>query len=135
MIDKLFGAANALGQGIRIKHVPFTVVGVLERKGQSPTGQDQDDVILVPIATAKRKVLGTPSANADAVGSIMMQATNGDRINAAQDEAQALPPAPSSPTRRRRRFFHPEYARNLRRSGAIVARHVSRARRSRLGFH
>jgi putative ABC transport system permease protein len=88
--DKLFGAADPIGQMIRIKHVPFTVVGVLERKGQSPTGQDQDDVILIPIATAKRKVLGTPSANGDAVGTIVMQAISGERIPAAQDEAQAL---------------------------------------------
>jgi len=51
----LFGGADPIGQTIRIKHVPFTVVGVLERKGQSPTGQDQDDVVLMPISTAKRK--------------------------------------------------------------------------------
>ncbi len=90
VVDNLFGAADPIGQTIRIKKVPFTVVGVLDRKGQSPTGQDQDDTILMPIATAKRKVIGTPSANADAVGAIMMQATSGDRIQAAQDESRAL---------------------------------------------
>lgn len=58
VVDNLFGDADPLGQTIRIKKVPFTVVGVIERKGQSPTGQDQDDVILMPISTAKRKVIG-----------------------------------------------------------------------------
>ncbi|MHB8889290.1 MAG: FtsX-like permease family protein, partial [Acidobacteriaceae bacterium] len=68
----------------------FTVVGVLAPKGQSPTGQDQDDIILLPISTAKRKVLGIKSANADAVDAIMMQAKSGDRIQAAQEEVTAL---------------------------------------------
>jgi putative ABC transport system permease protein len=86
----LFGDSDPVGQSIRIKKVPFTVVGVLEPKGQSPTGQDQDDVILVPISTAKRKVLGIKSANADAVDAIMMQAKSGNLIQAAQDEAKAL---------------------------------------------
>ena len=54
----LFGDGDPVGQIIRIKNVPFTVVGVLTPKGQSPTGQDQDDVILLPISTAKQKVLG-----------------------------------------------------------------------------
>jgi putative ABC transport system permease protein len=62
----------------------------LERKGQSPTGQDQDDVILLPISTAKRKVIGIKSANADSVDSITMQAKSGNQIQAAQDEAKAL---------------------------------------------
>jgi putative ABC transport system permease protein len=79
-----------VGQSIRIKNVPFTVVGVLEPKGQSPTGQDQDDVILLPISTAKRKVIGIKSANADAVDSITMQARSGNQIQAAQDEARTL---------------------------------------------
>jgi putative ABC transport system permease protein len=71
--------------------VPFTVVGVLDRKGQSPTGQDQDDVILLPISTAKRKVLGAKSANADAVDSIIMKAKDSNQVQAAQDGVKALP--------------------------------------------
>ena len=74
VVTNLFGDIDPVGQSIRIKNVPFTVVGVLEPKGQSPTGQDQDDVILLPISTAKRKVIGIKSANADAVDSITMQA-------------------------------------------------------------
>ena len=57
--DNLFGSIDPVGQVIRIKKIPFTVVGVLEGKGQSPGGQDQDDVIYIPITTAQKKVFGT----------------------------------------------------------------------------
>ena len=62
----LFGESDAIGQIIRIKKVPFTVVGLLSRKGQNSWGQDQDDIILVPLSTAKKKVLGVSQANARA---------------------------------------------------------------------
>jgi putative ABC transport system permease protein len=44
---------------IRIKNVPFRIIGILAPKGQSPTGNDQDDVIFIPFTTAERRVLGT----------------------------------------------------------------------------
>jgi putative ABC transport system permease protein len=90
VVVNLFGDIDPVGQSIRIKNVPFMVVGVLDPKGQSPTGQDQDDVILVPISTAKRKVLGIKAANADAVDAIMMEAKSGNLIQSAQDGAKAL---------------------------------------------
>ena len=90
VVDNLFGDVDPVGQSIRIKNVPFLVVGVLSPKGQSPTGQDQDDIILLPISTAKRKVIGTKSANADTVDSIIMQAKGGNQIEAAQEEARSL---------------------------------------------
>ncbi len=86
----LFGDRNPVGQSIRIKNVPFTVAGVLEAKGQSPMGQDQDDVVLLPISTAKRKVIGIKSANADAVDAIMLQARSTARTISAQEEAAVL---------------------------------------------
>jgi putative ABC transport system permease protein len=89
-VNNLFGDADPIGQTVRIKNVPFTVVGVLTAKGQSSQGQDQDDVILLPISSAKRKVIGSKQANADAVDTIMMQAKSGAQIPAAQEEAQAL---------------------------------------------
>src|SRR5512140_139891 len=89
-VTNLFGDADPVGQTVRIKNVPFTVVGVLTAKGQSSQGQDQDDVILLPISSAKRKVIGSKQANADAVDTIMMQAKSGAQIPAAQEEAQAL---------------------------------------------
>ena len=90
VVANLFGDIDPIGQSIRIKNVPFTVVGVLDAKGQSPTGQDQDDIILLPVSTAKRKVLGIKAANADAVDQIIMQAKSSMQIGAAQDEAEAL---------------------------------------------
>jgi putative ABC transport system permease protein len=90
VVTNLFGDMDPVGQPIRIKNVPFIVAGILERKGQSPTGQDQDDIILLPISTAKRKVIGIKSANADAVDSIIMEAKSGNQIQAAQDEARTL---------------------------------------------
>ena len=71
---QLFNGADPVGQTIRIRNVPVRVVGVLEGKGQSPTGQDQDDTILLPLSTAKRKVLGGRISNAASVGQIMVQA-------------------------------------------------------------
>ena len=54
----LFGDEDAIGQSIRVGRVPFTVVGVLAPKGQGGFGQDQDDVILVPLETARRRLMG-----------------------------------------------------------------------------
>jgi putative ABC transport system permease protein len=89
VIDNLFYGENPVGQIIRIKTVPFTVLGTLVPKGQSPTGQDQDDVILMPISTAKKKVIGTSQANYAAVGSIMVQAREG-RTQDVQDQMKSL---------------------------------------------
>ena len=59
VVDKLYGSnANPVGQVVRIKNIPFTVVGVLARKGQSPFGQDYDDVVLVPVTTFQQKISG-----------------------------------------------------------------------------
>ena len=86
----LFGDGDPVGQVIRIKNVPFTVSGVLAAKGQSPTGQDQDDVVLVPISTAKRDVTGASRANARSVGSLMVQAASASLMDEAQSEITAL---------------------------------------------
>ncbi len=59
IVDNLFGDIDPVGNVIRIKNVPFVIVGVLGRKGQSANGQDQDDTILVPLTTAQKKLFGT----------------------------------------------------------------------------
>ena len=86
----LFGESDPTGQVVIIKNVPFTVSGVLTPKGQSPTGQDQDDVILLPISTATQKVLGVNKANARAVGAIMVQATSAGQMDQAVQDVGAL---------------------------------------------
>jgi putative ABC transport system permease protein len=68
--ESLFGDGDPVGQIIRIKKVPFTVIGVLDRKGQSTWGQDQDDTVLIPLSTAKKRVLGVSQANARMVGTV-----------------------------------------------------------------
>jgi putative ABC transport system permease protein len=88
--QNLFGDSDPTGQVVIIKNVPFTVVGVLTPKGQSPSGQDQDDVILLPISTAKQKVLGTNKANAKAVGSLMVQTIGPQAMDQALQEMTAL---------------------------------------------
>jgi len=69
----LFGDADPIGQVIRIRKVPFVVIGTLERKGQSLMGQDHDDVILMPISTARNRVLGGSQARQRTVGSIFIK--------------------------------------------------------------
>jgi len=59
VVDNLFGNIDATGQVVRIKKVPFIVIGVLEAKGQSLTGQDQDDTIFLPITVAQKQLFGT----------------------------------------------------------------------------
>ena len=86
----LFGESEPLGQIIRIKKVPFTVVGVLSRKGQNSWGQDQDDVIMIPISTAKKKVLGVSQANPRSVGSISIKVRADADMAEAEEQIRAL---------------------------------------------
>ena len=86
----LFGDSDPTGQVVIIKNVPFTVAGVLTPKGQSPSGQDQDDVVLLPISTAMQKVLGANKANAQAVGSLTVQAVSPQAMDSAIQEMEAL---------------------------------------------
>jgi putative ABC transport system permease protein len=86
----LFPGGDPVGQIIRIRNVPLTVIGLLAPKGQSPTGQDQDDVVLIPLSTAKKRVLGASQAGAGAVGTVMVQATGPSAIEAAQSQIRGL---------------------------------------------
>ncbi|HXH10607.1 MAG TPA: ABC transporter permease [Alphaproteobacteria bacterium] len=89
VVYNLFGPGqNPLAQVIRIKNVPFRVVGVLAAKGQSPMGQDQDDTVLIPFTTAERKVLGTQMLGT--VGAIMVSAVSPEAIAEAQQQITAL---------------------------------------------
>jgi len=86
----LFGDSDPLGQVIRIKNVPFTVIGLLERKGQTTFGQDQDDTVLIPLSTAKKKVLGASQANARSVGSIAVKVREARAMPEAEQEIRGL---------------------------------------------
>jgi putative ABC transport system permease protein len=91
VVRELFGGADPVGQVIRIKRVPFTVIGVLENKGQSLMGTDQDDIILVPIATARSRVLGSASlAKQRAVSTIWVKVAEGYDTRTVEEQVRAL---------------------------------------------
>jgi putative ABC transport system permease protein len=83
----LFSDTDAVDQVIRIRNVPFIVIGVLERKGQSTVGQDQDDAILVPITTARTRLLGSPvQAKSRSVNTIWVKVRDGYDMKFAEGE-------------------------------------------------
>ena len=86
----LYGGLDPVGQEMRIRNVPFRVVGVMGRKGQSTWGQDQDDVVFVPLNTARQRVLGRNQANARAVGSIYVKVRDGESLSGAEEDVKAL---------------------------------------------
>ena len=86
----LFGDSDPIGLTIRIKKVPFTVVGVLEPKGQSAFGQDQDDLVLIPLSTAKKKVLGVNKSNPRAVGQISVRVREADLMGEAEEQIRGI---------------------------------------------
>jgi len=81
----LFGDEDPIGKMIRIKNIPFRVVGVLEQKGGSSMGQDQDDVVIAPYETVRKKLQGTTS-----VGIILASASSNELVGRAQEELTAL---------------------------------------------
>ena len=88
---QLFGSGDPLDQSIRIKRVPFTVIGVLDVKGQSLMGTDQDDLVLVPIKTARSRVLGTASAARNrTVGAIWVKAADGIDTKVVEEHVRSL---------------------------------------------
>lgn len=83
--DNLFGGISPIGQTIRINKSPFRVVAVLEPKGQSAGGGDQDDTVIIPLTTAQERLMGITY-----VQNINVQATGTDVINQAQEDITAL---------------------------------------------
>ena len=86
--DNLFGSADPIGNIVRIKKIPFTVIGVLERKGQSPQGTDQDDTIFVPLRTAQRNLVRAQHTNN--VGALMVKAKSEELLDKAEEEINSL---------------------------------------------
>ncbi len=86
--DNLFGEMDPVGQVVRVKKFPFTVVGVLAVKGQTTWGQDQDDVVYVPLTTAQRLLFGQQFPGMVRV--ISVQATAPETMKAAEEEITQL---------------------------------------------
>jgi putative ABC transport system permease protein len=88
VINNLFRNETPVGKIIRIKNIPFTVIGVLDVKGQSATGQDQDDTIFIPVTTAQKKLFGTLFPGM--VRIIMVQAKSSDDLPIAEKQITEL---------------------------------------------
>jgi putative ABC transport system permease protein len=88
VVEYLFGQMDPVGQVVRIKKFPFTVVGVLSIKGQTTWGQDQDDVVYVPLTTGQRLLFGQQFPGM--VWSISVQATGPDTMNLAEEQIGQL---------------------------------------------
>jgi len=86
--DNLFSGEDPIGKIVRIKKIPFTVIGVLESKGQSPQGTDQDDAIFVPLRTAQVKL--SRSSFPNSVGALIVQAKNEALLDKAEEEINSL---------------------------------------------
>jgi putative ABC transport system permease protein len=88
--EMLFAEEDPVGREIRIRQTPFEVIGVMARKGQNPTGQDQDDTVFVPYWTARRSVMGASRANARQVGVISVKVHEGENMAAAEEAIRVL---------------------------------------------
>ena len=83
--SNLFDEANPVGKNIRINNQPYKIIGVLESKGQSSMGQDQDDIVIVPLTTAQERLMGITY-----VRSINIQVSSADKIEQVQSEVETL---------------------------------------------
>ncbi len=67
IVEKLFQTTNPLGETIRIKNIPFQVIGILETKGANIVGEDQDNIVLAPYSTVRKRLQGSSFANVDVI--------------------------------------------------------------------
>ncbi len=88
VVENLFGGIDPIGQIVRIKKVPFTVIGVLSYKGQTTFGQDQDDTVFVPLTTAQKRLFGMQFPGM--VRMISVQARGPEVIGEAEVEINSL---------------------------------------------
>ena len=85
VVENLFGESTAIGRTVRINDAPFRVIGILEEKGQSGMGQDQDDTVIIPITTAQERMLGITHINR-----ISIQGENTDVLKDVQNDVTEL---------------------------------------------
>lgn len=87
---ELFPDGDAVGRALRVGRLAFTVVGVLEPKGPNAQGADQDDMLLVPLKTAMRQVLGNSAARPRAIDRIVIKVADGASVAETIEEIRAL---------------------------------------------
>jgi putative ABC transport system permease protein len=96
VVQNLYPDQDPVGQVIRVKNLPFRIVGVLAPKGQGQWGQDQDDLIVAPYTTVQKKVLGIPS-----IQQVLLSAVSSDAVEPTATEITRL-------MRERHRIANPE---------------------------
>ena len=85
VVDQLFGSEDPVGKTIRVKNIPFRIIGVLSSKGQAAMGFDQDDRIEMPYTTAQRKIVGNTNLQF-----IAISAVDRDAVGLARDQVESL---------------------------------------------
>lgn len=87
LVAKLFQTTNPIGKTIRVRNIPFRVVGILEAKGSNMVGQDQDNILLMPYSTVQKRIRGS---RFNTVNMLMISARSADKINQAIFEIDQL---------------------------------------------
>ena len=88
--EQLFGDADPLDQVIRVKKVPVTIIGVLAKKGQNSLGQDQDDIVIVPLSTYRNRIQGGNAGKLKRIGSISVKVKEGQSMKVAEENIKDL---------------------------------------------
>ncbi len=76
----LFGGDDPVGQMVRIKRVPFTIIGTLASKGETPLGTDMDDTVLIPLSTAKKRIIGGRRLSGKLIGTLYVKSTSAEVV-------------------------------------------------------
>jgi putative ABC transport system permease protein len=87
---QLFGESDPLDQVIRVKKVPVTIIGILDKKGQNSMGQDQDDIVIVPISTYRNRIQGGNAGKLKRIGSISVKVKEGQSMKIAEENIKDL---------------------------------------------
>ncbi|HEU0071971.1 MAG TPA: ABC transporter permease [Alphaproteobacteria bacterium] len=88
--ENLFSGGDPVGQIVRLQNVPLEVVGVLARKGETPFGGDQDDTVMIPLSTAKKRVLGDRQLRGNLVHSISIKVADSSLMDEAERDTRDL---------------------------------------------
>ncbi len=96
VVAKLFQTSNPIGEKVRLKGIPFEVIGILETKGANMVGEDQDDIIIMPYTTMRRRLQGSEFDNVNAImcsaRSMTLMADAENEINQLLAERHRIPP-------------------------------------------
>jgi putative ABC transport system permease protein len=88
--EQLFGASDPIGETIRIARVPFVVIGVMAEKGPAPWGGNQDDVVYMPLSTAKKRLFGSRQLRGDLLGQITVKAVSADAVKSVEGDIASV---------------------------------------------